>query len=234
MNLMDLYIQTQEDMEKAVEEYGILPFFTNSIKGFSIEEHCDPKVFLGDITGVWEWKGPVIQNTGCAYGKFFEKKNVLISKEWYPDFCNWRRDGYDFDARYDDGLATGQEKYLYDLIASHYSILSKEAKREGGYIRPKGKGRDQWEPRKGFDTLITRLQMEGYVTTVNFEYEMDKNGNFYGWGLARYAIPEKHFGKQFTDHVYERSPEESRKRIFNHLKEILPDVKDNEIEYFMK
>jgi hypothetical protein len=66
--------------------------------------------------------------------------------------------------------------------------------------------------------------MQGYVVTSNFEYEMDKNGKFYGWGIARYSTPEAFFGKKFTSHVYDRSPEESRKRIIRHLKKILPEA----------
>lgn len=231
---MTFYIETKEDLENAVKKIGILPFFANSIKGFSIEENCTPKAFLGDEPGVWEWKGPVIQDIDCAYGKFFGRKAAFISKQWYPDFCNWRRDGYDFDARFEDGLATYNEQYLYNLIASHHTILSRDLKIEGGYVKPRSKDKDQWEPRKGFDSLIIKLQMEGYVTTVNFEYDMDKHGNFYGWGVARYATPENHYGKKFIDKVYIRTPEESYQRIFHHLKRNLPGVQDNEIEYFLK
>ena len=176
----------------------------------------------------------MIQELGCAYGKFFNKKAGFISKKWFNDFANYRRDGYDFDARVDDGLADYNEQYLYDIIASRHSILSKEAKAIGGYIKPKKRGPDQWEPRKGFDTNITKLQMQCYVITSNFEYEMDRNGNFYGWGIARYSTPEEFFGKKFTNHVYDRTPEESKKRIIRHLKKILPEASIDEIEYFLR
>ena len=232
--MKEFYIQTQQDLIDTVEELGFLPYFSHEIKGFSIEENCDPKVYFSDQPGIWEWKGPVIQATNCAYGKFFHKKAGFISKKWYPDFANYRRDGYDFDARVDEGLATYNEQYLYDIIASRHSILSKDAKVIGGYVKPKANGPDQWEPRKGFDTIITKLQMQGYIVTSNFEYEMDRNGNFYGWGIARYTTPEEFFGKRFRNHVYDRSPEESKKRIIRHLKKILPEASEAEIEYFLK
>ena len=230
----EFYIRTKEDLKDAVETFGFLPFFSHEIEGFSIEENCDPSVYFTDEPGVWEWKGPVIQELGCAYGKFFNKKAGFISKKWFNDFANYRRDGYDFDARVDDGLADYNEQYLYDIIASRHSILSKEAKAIGGYIKPKKSGPDQWEPRKGFDTNITKLQMQCYVITSNFEYEMDRNGNFYGWGIARYSTPEEFFGKKFTNHVYDRTPEESKKRIIRHLKKILPEASTEEIEYFLR
>ncbi len=230
---MDIYIRTKEDLKQAVAELGFLPFFANEIKGFSIEENCDPKVYFSNEPGVWEWKGPVIQETRCAYGKFFHKKAAFISKEWFLDFANYRRDGYDFDSRFEDGLATYNEQYLYNIIAERHSILSKDAKAIGGYVKPRTKGPDEWEPRKGFDTLITRLQMECYVLTSDFEYEVDKKGNFYGWGVARYATPEEFYGKRFSNRVYKRTPEESYKRILRHFKKILPDADEDEIKRFL-
>ena len=199
-----------------------------------MEERCAKNVYFSDEEGIWEWKGPVIQDTHSAYGKFFENKAVFISPKYYCDFANFRRDGYDYDARVDEGMASYNEQYLYNLIASHYSILSKEAKQEGGYVKPRKHDSSQWEPRKGFDTQIARLQRLGYITITNFEYEMDKKGNFYGWGVARYATFENAFGRKFTNHVYARTPEESYQRLVRHLKRILPGVRENEIEYFLK
>lgn len=229
----EFYIRTKQDLLDAVEEFGFLPYFAHEIRGFSIEEHCDPSVYFSDQPGVWEWKGPVIQELRCGYGKFFHKKAGFISRRWFADFANYRRDGYDFDARVDEGLANYNEQYLYDIIASRHSILSKEAKAIGGYVKPRQNGPDQWEPRRGFDTIITRLQMQAYVITSNFEYEMDRNGNFYGWGIARYSTPEEFFGRRFVNHVYDRTPEESRKRIIRHLRKILPEAGIDEIEYFL-
>ncbi len=231
--MADFYIRTKEDLKQAVRDLGFLPFFANEIPGFSIEENCAPETYFSKQPGVWEWKGPVIQELGCAYGKFFAKKAAFISARWFPDFANYRRDGYDFDARVDEGLANSAEEYLYNIIASRHSILSKDAKAIGGYVRPKIKGPDAWEPRKGFDTLITKLQMQCYVTTANFEYEVDKNGEFYGWGIARYATPEEFFGRRFTDKVYQRTPEESYERILRHMKKILPGVSQDVIEHFL-
>ena len=98
----DMYITSKQDMIEAVQALGILPFFKNSIRGFSIEERCSPKVYFSSSEGVWEWKGPVIVHTGCAYGKFFEGKAAFVSSRWINDFANYKRDGYDFDARVDD------------------------------------------------------------------------------------------------------------------------------------
>lgn len=161
-----------EALGRLVEAWGILPFFRNELPGFSVEEHTPPSLWFSDHEeGPREWKGPVIRQTGCAYGKFFQNKAAFVSRAWFPDFANWRRNGYDFDIRYDDGLAKNVDKYVLDLLDGQESLLSKELKRLGGFGK---KGR------KGFDAIITRLQMQGYVTTTNFEYQLDKNGMAYG------------------------------------------------------
>ena len=76
--------------------------------------------------------------------------------------------------------------------------------------------------------------MKGYVLIVDFDYEVDKNGEFYGWGISRYSTPEVYYGKTFTKRCYKRTPEESYRRLFRHMRKILPDVSKQEIERFLK
>ena len=221
----DFTIKTQKDLEDAVEKYGILPLFKNSVPGFSVEEHVHPLAWFSADEGVWEWKGPVIRNTGCAYGKFFANKAVFISKKWFPDFANWRRDGYDFDARFDDELASYDEKKLFDLVDEKCPVLSGDLKKAGNY----GKNGN-----KGFDTIITRLQALGYVLTSDFVYQKDRFGNRYGWGVAQYSTPEKFFGPSFREHLYDKEPEESFKIILEHVCLLNPDCDRKTIERYLK
>ena len=168
---------------------------------------------------------PVIREAGCAYGKFLENKAVFISKEWFPDFANYRRDGYDFDARFDDGLASYRDRDLFELVDANAPILSKRLKAQGNY-RKDGK--------KGFDASITRLQAQCYVIISDFVYAMTKSGSTYGWGVAEYSTPEKFFGEDFTGRVYQKSPEESYQRIFDHLRSLFPDTDENTIRKILK
>lgn len=168
----DFKICSVSDLSRLVQEYGFLPLLKNQIPGFSVEEHTPPKLWFADcVEGPWEWKGPVIRETGCAYGKFFHGKAGFISMEWFPDFANYRRDGYDFDSRYDDGLARHQDKLVYDVLLEHPSLLSREWRKLAG-VKKRGE----------FDSSVTRLQMLGYVTTIDFEYAKDRYGKAYGWG----------------------------------------------------
>lgn len=215
----EIIIRSQEDLVQMVEAYGFLPLFRNHIAGFSVEDHTPPELWFADDTdGPWEWKGPVIQETGCAYGKFFRGKAGFISRSWFPDFANYRRDGYDFDARYNDGLARYQDKIVYDVLTEHSSLLSKEWRKLTGI------------PKRGtFDATVARLQMQGYVTTIDFEYAEDRNGHPYGWGVARYATPELYFGADFREHLYDKEPEESKALILDYLQKLLPGVSARDI-----
>ena len=73
-----------------------------------------------------------------AYGKFFDKKAGFISVEWVPVFANYRRDGYDFDALYEDGKAPLKHKkimsnFIDDRVDSE--ILSNQLKVMAGMLQ---------------------------------------------------------------------------------------------------
>ena len=210
-------IKSIEDVECIVEEIGFLPFFSCGIPGYSLEERIDARHWFTGFDGAWdawEWKGPIARRKKCVYGKLFNKKAGFVSREWYPDLANWRRDGYDFDALYDDGKAAHDDKLVYDLVDQRReAVLSKELKKMGGFCKG-GK--------KGFETIITRLQMECYIVVADFTYMTDKKGKQYGWGVARYTTPEKFYGEDFVGSVYQRKPEESRERLLEHFQKILP------------
>ena len=229
----DFWVRTKQDLEDAIGEYGIVPYFRCSIPGFSLEEHCPPRVLFSDgEEDTWAWKGPVIRETGCAYGKFFEKKAAYVSRELFPDLANYRRDGYDFDARYDDGLARFQDKQLFDLLEERAPVLSKELRLAGGYAYS-GRGQSA-EGRKGFDASIARLQEQCYVIISDFVYTLDKQGRPRGWGVAEYTTPERFWGERFRERVYAREPEESRARLLEHLARLFPQAGEAALTRFLR
>jgi len=225
----DFTIQSKEELTELIDKVGFVPFFANEIAGFSLEEHIAPGCWYDDsdesFWPAWEWKGPVIRESGCAYGKFLRGKAMYISAAWFPDFANFRRDGYDFDARFDDGLASYQDRELFELLDANAPVLSKSLKQIGGY-RKNG--------RKGFDTGMARLQKLCYVITGDFRYTVDKNGQPYGWGVAEYTTPERYFGEAFRNAVYKRTPEESYELVVTHISEILPNANRGEIERILR
>ena len=205
---------------ETVEALGFLPFFANEIPGFSLEEHTPAALWFTEEPGPWEWKGELASSGRCAYGKFFRGRAGFISRAWFPAFANYRRDGYDFDARFDDGLASYREKGLYDTLSERGSLSSLEIRRLAGY------GKDG---EKGFDGLITRLQMQTYVLITNFEYALDKHGREYGWGLARYGTPELLFGADWLADAYREEPTESRRRVYARLRELCPEATEKQL-----
>lgn len=219
-------IHTPADLISLVERFGFLPFFKHPIEGFSIEECCPSELwFSPEQDGPWEWKGPVIKSGTCIYGKFFNGKAGFISQEWIPDFVNYRRDGYDFDARFDDELASYKDKELFDMVAEREIILSTDLKKALNYR----KGGN-----KGFDTVITRLQMQTYVCVADFIYRQDKFGKQYGWGVAQYTTPETMFGYDFVTSAYRDDSSASKRRIVEHLKKALPEADEQEILRMIK
>lgn len=208
-------LRCPDDVAELTEALGFLPFFANGIPGFSVEEHTPRELWFTEADGPWEWKGPIARTKRCLYGKFFGGKAGFISLEWFPDFANYRRDGFDFDSRYESGLASRRDMNVYGTVSRYGTVLSKKLKSLCGY----SKGGE-----KGFDGVITRLQMQTYVCVADFEYMRDKYGKQYGWGVARYSTPEELFGYEAVTSAYSREPAESLERILDHLKNVLPEA----------
>lgn len=215
---MNYIINSLDELNIAIKHFGFLPFFKNAVKGFSIEEMCPAELWFTEKDGPWEWKGPAIRTDECIYGKFFGGKAGFVSREWIPDFANLRRDGYDFDSRCDDGLVYFKDKELFEAIDENSPVLSKDLKSICGYVK---------DGKKGFETVITRLQMQAYVCIADFVYMLDKKGNPYGWGVAEYTTPESVFGYDFVTSAYKRKPCESKELILAHLESVLPEASES-------
>ena len=106
-------IRTWKELIHWVNEVGFLPLFANEIEGFSAEEHVSPNFWWTENPeqDPWLWREYIARSHEAAYGKFFDRKAGFISLEWLPHFANYRRGGYDFDARWQDGLANIREKH---------------------------------------------------------------------------------------------------------------------------
>lgn len=214
------------ELEALVQQMGFLPFFRCSIPNFSIEEFTPSRYwFATGVDGPWEWRMELAHRGIVAYGKLFSKKAGLVSREWYPDLASYRRNGYDFDSRYEEGLASYREKRVMDILLQEGPVLSKDLKRLAGF---------GGEGLKGFDTVMTNLQMQTYITVHSFEYARDKHGKPYGWGITKYAVTEDVLGTDVTQGAYHRDPEESKARIIQHLGLLCPDAFDDDLAKFIR
>ncbi len=72
-------IKSLYDVENITEEIGFLPYFSNEISGFSIDEHIDYKYWFGECDGAWEWKWQIAKRKKCVYAKLFRDPPPLTA-----------------------------------------------------------------------------------------------------------------------------------------------------------
>lgn len=80
---------------------------------------------------------------------------------------------------------------------------------------------------------MTRLQKYTFVVIADFEYQLNKANQPYGWGIARYTIPELLFGKNETLAGGAHTPKESKLMIKKHLMRLLPQATEEQIIRFI-
>ena len=211
-------IHTVGEAVEYINKVGFLPLFKNEIPGFSLEERTAPECWWsGDPkSDPWEWREIIARSGKVAYGKFFDKKAGFISKQWFPYFANFRRDGYDFDALWDDEKASIRQKKIMDFYLEENAeaeYFSSELKKKAGF----GKGGE-----KGFDGVITALQMQTYLCVRDFRQRKNKKGEAYGWPVAVYCTPEHLWGRDHVTSAYAESAASSGEKIAAHMREIYP------------
>ncbi len=216
-------IHSADDLHKMIDKYGFLPLFKNSIPGFSVEEYTvSEDWWSGDpVKDPWEWR-KVIANTGkIAYGKFFDKKAGYISEKWIPTFANVRRNGYDFDAWWEDGKASLRQMKIMKLFDEKDEMMSADVKQQAGFV----KGGE-----KNFEGVITSLQMNFYLCICDFQCKINRNMEPYGWPVSVYCKPEHLWGREWVTSAYGEKVSVSATKIANRLKEIFPSVTEKEID----
>lgn len=202
-----------------IKEVGFLPLLDSGIAGYSaedvVDEDCRYVVFAdgGWDWPLWKWKGPIVQEGGCVYGKFFAGKAGFVSREWWADLCNYRRSKY---PRPEEGSI---EETILLTLAENGSLITRELRAACGFTGPR--------MRSKFDGYVTRLQMATRIVTEDFVYPQDKHGREYGWGWSLLTIPDALYGREACR--CERTPEESFQRIVEHLQQLLPEATDKQI-----
>ena len=221
-----LPVQCMADLEGLIRYTGFLPLFTCSIPGFSVEENVNPAVwFKPDTEGPWEWRSMIAQKKDIFYGKFAENKAVFVHRDWFGALCNYRRNGYDFDTRYELGMATRRDNAIIELLSEEGSMLSTTLRGRAGF----GKG-----GYKNFEPTMTDLQLQTYVCIQSFDKRLNKQGQPYGWDVTRYTRPEHLLPPDYMDAAYAEDPAASFDRMVSHLTAILPDISREAIARWLK
>lgn len=216
-------IRSWRELVSWIDEVGFLPLFGNEISGFSVEEHVSPSFWwTGDVEqDPWEWREIIARSRAVAYGKFFGGKAGFISLAWLPYFANCRRDGYDFDSLYDEGLANARGKRIMDVFSDgdggwrDEPILSTELKKLAGF------GKDG---AKNFPGVMTELQMRLYLVVADFKRRRNKRGGEYGMPVSILLPPEAVWGYDAVTAAYDEPPEESARRIAAQIRKHWPSA----------
>ena len=192
-----------------------------------MEEHTPAEDWWAGspATDPWAWRQVLAPCEGVAYGKFFDKKAGFVSREWFPCFANARRDGYDFDAAWDDELVQRRYKAIMDVFEDGGMFPGFELKPKAGF----GK-----EGYKNFDGCITQLQMQTYLIIRKFERRRNKRGQSYGMAVSYYQKPEELWGYAHVTSAYKEEPELSAERIFTRARELFPEGSDAAIRKILK
>ena len=218
------YINSCPELIECVRQIGFLPLLDSGIRGYAAEsmmaEEC---CFTQFDDGTWEWplwqwKGSAVREGGCVYGKFFAGKAGFVSREWWPDFYNWRRSQNPVpnEGSIEDAILT--------TLREQGSMITRELRAACDFT-----GKNM---RSKFDAYVGRLQMATYIVTEDFVYPVDKHGREYGFGWSLLTTPERLLGRASC--LCERSPEESYQRMAEHLAQLLPDATEKQIRRILK
>ena len=213
------YIHSCPELMTYIQQIGFLPLLDSGIADYAAEDIVDDDcryVVMPDggwDWPLWKWKGPIVTEGNCVYGKFFNKKAGFISRDWWPDFCNYRRS---IHLAPEEGSI---EEAILLTLSEQGSLITRELRAACGFTGPKMRSR--------FDAYITRLQMACRIITEDFVYPTDRHGHEYGWGWALLTTPEQLLG--IDGSRCERTPEESYERLKAHFRQIVPQATDAQI-----
>lgn len=218
-------IHTVEEAVEYINRIGFLPLFKNEIPGFSLEERTVPEFWWCDdaVRNPWLWCAVIARQHDIIYGKSFNKKAGFISKKWVPVFANYRRNGYDFDALYEDGMAQNKYKKIMDNFMDDKAdseIYSNELKKLAGFC----KGGE-----KGYEGAITNLCMQLYICNYDFKKRVNRQNLEYGWDVAVYSSVEHIYGYDYVASCYAENPDESWEHIAEYMHDVYPIATDVQI-----
>lgn len=148
----------------------------------------------------------------------FDRKAAFVSRDWWPDFCNYRRSVFPYP---DAGTV---EESILDTLRTEGSLITRDLRAACGFTGPKMRSR--------FDAYLARLEMGSYIVTEDFVYPRDRHGREYGWGWSLLTTPEALFGREACHP--DRTPQESYARLMDQFRKILPDESEQTYSFLLK
>lgn len=209
---MKTRLKTIQDLYDLVNEVGFMPLFDLGEGGFSVERLTFGQWWTGREDDPWFWREQAAREGEIIYGKVFAGRAGFVSKQWYPVLANYRRDGYDFDSRWEEGLAAPLCRDIMRIVETRGRAMTAQIKREVGA--------------KGFESALTLLQGQTYLLIGGFERKRNRRGEPYGWNIAEMMTPEAAFGTDWVTSAYHEPPQVSAQRIKEEIICHFPWVKE--------
>lgn len=203
-NPLGITVVSADSMCSAIKAKGIIPFFANTIKGYSIEELTAPCFWFDseeneNELGPWDWKIDCIQTGDIVYGKFLKGKAAFATPKWYRELMNLRRSLPKYQPN-------DLEKQVLDYLLKHGTITIKEVRK---LLDVK---------KNAADALIGKLMMQCRVITGDIQrVYRGENLTYVGWQVSTFCTPEDYFEEAVLPDC---TPEESHKRLMKHVAEI--------------
>ena len=206
-------------MYRTIMDVGIVPFMSNHIPGYSIEEMTAPAYWFDGEAGVlgpWDWKIDCVQSGDIVYGKFLGGKAAFATVEWYRELRAWRLGSSSSGpaSSSSSGLSRGsQDQAILDFIGQNGAISIKEVR---GLLGVK---------KTAADAAITRLQMQCRVVTGDLQrVYRGEDLHYNGWQIGSFTTPEALFGEgdfpfgpKHDPLATEGTPADSLERLLAHM-----------------
>lgn len=218
--LFERKLKSASDMTELVEEIGFLPLFDVGVKGFSVEEMTRGQWWTGRPDDPWNWRETAAIEGKIIYGKIFNGRAGFVSKAWFAKFANYRRDGYDFDSRWEEGLETPRNQAIMEYVNKNPMSMTSDIKKQVG--------------KTGFDGALTDLQMKTYLIIRGFDRKKNRYQEPYGWSIGVMDTPENAFGYDFVTSAYAEEAEKSYRDILEHIVNLCPGIDGEALERIIR
>ncbi len=196
--------------------FGLSRYFGDEIVWHTEDAQTDP----------WEWRMRVLhERNDIAYGKFFFKKSGYITKEWFPYFYRIRRGGRELQEEYEEGNVSLYAKRVYDQLSEHRELPLHLIKEYGGFGR---------EDKSRFDSAVTQLQMDLYITMCGNARKKSRRGEEYGWSSTVFCLAEDFFEADVIKRAGEISGEEAYEKLEGQILLLNPGADLKKVRKFIK
>lgn len=176
-------------------------------------------------TDPWIWRMRGIEECDdLIYGKLFRGKGGWMTKKWYPYFLSVRREGRDFEAFYEDGLAGYLEKQIYSALEEHKRLSLHELKSFLGITK---------ENSSKFETALTKLQMKLFITICGEKYKLSAQGLPYGWPVTVFTLSDSYLEPELFETSLRIGRAEAEEAITEQIYRLNPAAQKKDIHKFI-